>query len=93
MQPLDLTYFGPLKTSYNKECDLYMASNVGRKITQYEVVELFTKAFNRISNIEKAKNGFRAAGIRPLDPTKFDKHFVNVTPHLKNPLTICKVTL
>ena len=75
MQPLDLTYFGPLKTAYNRECDLYMADNIGRRITQYEVVELFTKAFNRISNLEKASNGFRAAGIFPLDPNKFDDFF------------------
>lgn len=79
MQPLDLTYFGPLKSAYNRECDLYMASNVGRKITQYEVVELFTKAFNRVSNIEKAANGFRAAGIWPIDTTKFDEHFIDAT--------------
>lgn len=80
MQPLDVTFFGPLKTAYNKECDLYMASNVGRRITQYEVVELFTKAFNRISNIEKAANGFRAAGIWPLDTTKFDEIFSDMRP-------------
>ncbi|XP_045453927.1 MFS-type transporter clz9-like [Melitaea cinxia] len=79
MQPLDLTYFGPLKTAYNRECDLYMASNVGQRITQYEVVELFTKAFNRISNIEKAASGFRAAGIWPLDTTKFDEEFIEAT--------------
>ncbi|CAH2108878.1 unnamed protein product [Euphydryas editha] len=79
MQPLDLTYFGPLKTAYNRECDSYMASNVGRRITQYEVVELFTKAFNRVSNIEKAANGFRAAGIWPLDATKFDEQFLEAT--------------
>ncbi|XP_045452707.1 chaetoglobosin A biosynthesis cluster protein C-like [Melitaea cinxia] len=48
-------------------------------ITQYEVVELFTKAFNRISNIEKAASGFRAAGIWPLDTTKFDEEFIEAT--------------
>lgn len=79
MQPLDLTYFGPLKTAYNKECDLYMASNVGRKITQYEIVQLFAKSFNRISNIEKAAKGFQAAGIWPIDPNKFDDYFVDAT--------------
>lgn len=76
MQPLDLTYFGPLKAAFNREYDSYMASNVGRRITQYEVVELFTKAFNRIRNIEKAANCFRAAGIWPLDTTKFDDLFL-----------------
>ena len=82
MQPLDLTYFGPLKSAYNRECEIFMAANVGRRITQYEIVELFTKAFNRLSNIEKAVNGFRGAGIYPLDPTKFNDLFPRsiVTP-------------
>lgn len=89
MQPLDLTYFGPIKTAYNRECDSYMASNVGRKITQYEIVELFTKAFNRFSNIEKAANGFRAAGIWPIDTTKFDEQFIDAaTSSLQNPSTL-----
>ncbi|XP_065684254.1 uncharacterized protein LOC136096658 [Hydra vulgaris] len=75
MQPLDLTYFGPLRSEYNRECDIFMAANIGRRITQYVVVELFTKAFNRLSNIEKVANGFRAAGIYPLNPTKFNDLF------------------
>nr|XP_047138967.1 uncharacterized protein LOC124814907 [Hydra vulgaris] len=82
MQPLDLTYFGPLKSAYNRECDIFMAANIGRRITQYEVVELFTKPFNRLSNIEKAANGFRAAGIYPLDPTKFNDFFpISIVTH------------
>jgi len=52
-----------------------MAEHTERRITQYEVVELFTKAFNQINNIEKATNGFQAAGIFPLDSTKFDDFF------------------
>ncbi|KAF2887822.1 hypothetical protein ILUMI_18352 [Ignelater luminosus] len=65
--------------AYNRECDLYTASNVGRRITQYGVVEHFTKAYNRISNIEKATNGFQAAGILPLNPNKFDDQLLDVT--------------
>lgn len=86
IQPLDLTYFGPFKSAYNRECDLYMAEHTGRRITQYEVVELFTKAFNRINNIEKAANGFRAAGIFPLDPTKFDDFFTTSTAQFETSL-------
>ncbi|XP_047125213.1 uncharacterized protein LOC124807393 [Hydra vulgaris] len=84
MQPLDLTYFGPLKSAYNRECDIFIAANIGRRITQYEVVELFTKAFNRLSNIEKAANGFRAAGFYSLDPTKFNDLFpiTIITPEM-----------
>ncbi|KAF2902498.1 hypothetical protein ILUMI_03688 [Ignelater luminosus] len=50
-----------------------------RRITQYDVVELFTKAYNRISNIEKAASGFQAAVILPLNPNKFDDQLVDVT--------------
>ena len=68
MQPLDLTYFG-------RECDIFMAENTGQRITQYEVIKLFTKEFNRLSNIEKAANGLLAAGIYPLDPKKCNDLF------------------
>ena len=33
-----------------------MSDRLGKPITQYEIVELFTNAFNRCSNIEKAAN-------------------------------------
>ncbi|KAK9876162.1 hypothetical protein WA026_011278 [Henosepilachna vigintioctopunctata] len=38
---------------------------------------LFTKAFNRISNIEKTANGFHVPSIWPIDTTKFDEKFVD----------------
>lgn len=75
MQPLDLTFHGPLKTAYNKECEAYMVNNPGAKISTFDVVGLYTKAFNRTTNIEKAVNGFKAAGIFPLDKEKFKATF------------------
>lgn len=48
---------------------------------------MFTKAFNRISNLEKAINGFRAAGIWPIDTTEFDEHFVDVASPSENTTT------
>lgn len=78
MQPLDLTFHGPLKTAYNRECETHMVNNPGAKITSYDVVGLYTKAFNRTTNIEKAVNGFRAAGICPLDKEIFRTTFSNL---------------
>lgn len=72
LQPLDLTYFGPIKTAYNQECENHMADRFGQSITQYDIVELFTNAFNRCSNLEKAASGFRAAGIYPLRPVEIE---------------------
>lgn len=75
MQPLVLTVFSSLKMAYNKECKLYMVNNPGKKISQYEVGEIFTKAFNKTANISKAISGFRAAGIYPIDPERFKESF------------------
>lgn len=75
MQPLDLTIFSSLKMAYNKECELYMVNHPGKRISQYEVVELFTKAYNNIASISKAVSGFKTAGIHPIDPDKFKDSF------------------
>ncbi|XP_008480367.1 jerky protein homolog-like, partial [Diaphorina citri] len=86
MQPLDLTFFSSIKNGYNrecdlymngynKECDLYMVNNQGKKITQYEVAEIFTRVYNRRASIDKAKNGFEAAGICPMNIHKFQGTF------------------
>ncbi|CAH2218130.1 jg1082 [Pararge aegeria aegeria] len=72
LQPLDLTYFGPIKTAYNQECENHMADRFGQPITQYDIVEMFTNSFNRCSNLENAASGFRSAGIYPLRPIEFD---------------------
>lgn len=38
MQPLDLTFHGPLKTAYNKECEAHIVNHPGSKITTFDVV-------------------------------------------------------
>jgi len=45
LQPLDLTFFGPLKALYNAECDKWMVNHPGQQISQYDLRELFGKAF------------------------------------------------
>ncbi|GBP90872.1 hypothetical protein EVAR_78522_1 [Eumeta japonica] len=77
MQPLDLTFYSSLKMAYNKECELYTVNNSVKRISQYEVGELFTKAYNKTANISKTISGFRAAGIHPIDPDKFRDSFEN----------------
>jgi len=48
-----------------------MQANSGRRITQYEVASLFSDAYCSTSNIQKCVNGFRAAGIYPLNSAVF----------------------
>lgn len=69
LQPLDLTFYGPLKTAYNKECDIHLRSH--SKVLMSDVSTIFNKAYMRVTNMEKAISGFRSAGIHPLDPEVF----------------------
>lgn len=56
-----------------------MVNNPGKRITQYEVGELFTNAYNKTANISKAVSGFRVAGIHPIDTDKFKECFENMS--------------
>lgn len=71
VQPLDVTFYGPLKSAYNSECDKFMRNNPGEKITPNIVADLFNKAFGRVATIEKATKGFEVTGIFPVNPDVF----------------------
>lgn len=72
LQPLDLTFFGPLKNAFNRECDLFLKSNPHEKITMYDLSSLFNKSNCRVDTMEKGISGFKAAGIFPFNPNKFN---------------------
>ena len=67
MQPLDVVFYGPMKTFYNQECDRWMARHPGMRITDYEVAGLFNGAYIRTASVQKATNGFKACGIFPVE--------------------------
>lgn len=71
LQPLDVTFFGPLKTAYKRECDMYMKSRNMIKITPYEIAGLFNKAYSKIASLDKGISGFKTTGIFPMDPSVF----------------------
>jgi DDE superfamily endonuclease len=80
LQPLDLTFFGPLKTNYNRQADKWMLSNPGKRITDYELCEIFTPAYQQVASIDKAVKGFKCSGIMPYDPDVFsDEDFAPAT--------------
>ncbi|XP_049944183.1 uncharacterized protein LOC126425255 [Schistocerca serialis cubense] len=71
LQPLDVTFFSSLKSAFNRECDIYMKSQVYQKITPYELAELFNKAYIKVATMDKGQSGFKACGICPFNPNKF----------------------
>lgn len=77
LQPLDLTFYGPLKGTFGRECDLFMRINAYQKITHYHLANLFNKAYLKTATMEKAISGFRAAGIWPLDAEKINSLLID----------------
>jgi hypothetical protein len=73
MQPLDVTFFGPLKFAFNRECDCFIKSHPYQNITPCELAGIFNRAYIRAATIEKAVAGFSSTGIYPFDPCKYSK--------------------
>ncbi|CAH2097657.1 unnamed protein product [Euphydryas editha] len=73
MQPLDVTFYGPLKSAYSRECDLFMKMHPFEKITHDHLAPIFNKAYTRVATMEKAVKGFEVTGIYPLNPHIFDE--------------------
>ena len=79
MQPLDKTFFKPLKTAYNAAADTWMVAHRGKRISFYEIPEIFAVAYNRTATVEKSVNGFRACGLWPFNDCIFsDEDYVEV---------------
>nr|KAI8763073.1 jerky protein homolog-like [Biomphalaria glabrata] len=68
LQPLDRTFFKSLKSTYNASSDSWMSCHKGRRITSYEVVSIFSKAYVKVATIEKAMSGFSCTGNQDCQP-------------------------
>lgn len=67
MQPLDKTFFKALKSAYNSSADTWMVANPGKRISFYDIAEIFAVAYNKSATIEKSVNGFRVCGLWPFN--------------------------
>lgn len=74
---MDVSVYGPFKTAYKQECNIFMKTDSGRKITQNNIAPLFRKSFQRAATIPKAEAGVAASGISPYSPNIFtDEDFL-----------------
>lgn len=83
MQPLDVTFYGPLKSAYHRECDLYMTNHPYEKITHDVLASIFNKAYMKVASMDKAVKGFETTGIFPLNPDIFTDDFIS-DPHVED---------
>lgn len=71
LQPLDVSFFGPLKTYYSQACDYYMVNHPGKTITDKEVGRLFGEAYVKAAAVGTAMKGFEKCSIEPFNPAVF----------------------
>ena len=74
-QPLDLSFFSSLKTSFRRNLYLWHQDNIGVSISKYTVVPLLKDATESIlvNKPTVIGNGFWKAGLFPWNPDEVDK--------------------
>ncbi|XP_026728373.1 uncharacterized protein LOC113494293 [Trichoplusia ni] len=82
LQPLDRTFMKPFKDAYSQRCDLWMRTNAGRRITDYDIAGLVKDAFIKVARLDIAVSGFKCTGIHP-----FDRHLFSDIDYLAADMT------
>ncbi|KAF2883233.1 hypothetical protein ILUMI_22938 [Ignelater luminosus] len=74
MQPMDVAVYGPLKTHFEREVNIFF--HPGRIINQYDIARLLAPAFLKTAVAINAVHGFERPGIWPVNKHTFgDEHF------------------
>ena len=73
-QPLDVSFFKPLKMYWYDTCHRYM----GRVVTKFQFSSLFSTAWYKATRPENIISGFRKVGIYPFDATAISVPDVSV---------------
>lgn len=68
MQPLDVSFYGPLKTYFNQEVTTWLKSHPGRVVTHIQIGQILNKAYGKAATVQNAVNGFQKPGLWPVDP-------------------------
>lgn len=71
LQPLDRCVYGPLKRYYNDQCRAWLLSNPGRRISIYEIADIFGKSFDLAFTTKNVVSAFTCTGIFPFNRNVF----------------------
>jgi hypothetical protein len=76
LQPLDVVFFKPMSCYYTEVMEQWLRrpKNVGKCVTQFQVTQLFGKAYGKAATIATAVSGFASTGVWPVDRDVFQEH-------------------
>ena len=90
LQPLDISYFAPLKKAYSRQIKQLIRINITH-ISKLEFLYTFREAFFTSITKNNIQRGFAGAGLIPHDPerviSKLDIHIRTPTPPTSRPGT------
>ncbi|KAF2901929.1 hypothetical protein ILUMI_04253 [Ignelater luminosus] len=71
LQPLDVGFAAPLSSYYGQEIKVWLSSNTGRVVTQFQVAGLLGSAFAKAPTVATAMSAFAKTGMWPLNENVF----------------------
>ncbi|XP_020287527.1 uncharacterized protein LOC109856551 [Pseudomyrmex gracilis] len=74
LQPLDVSFFKPLKTYYHQQATTWQHSNTGKGISKIVFGGLLKQAWNLSATVGNATKGFEKTGIYPLNLNAIPAH-------------------
>lgn len=74
MQPLDVSFFGPLDAYYNREMSTWLKAHPGRTVGLHQVAGIFGRAYGSAAWVGNIMSGFEKTGIYPLNAHVFPDH-------------------
>lgn len=74
LQPLDKSYFKPLKVFYKQAIQQWVFANPRKGLTKGEFGGIFRKAWEKAATISNAVSGFKATGVFPIDRFAIKDH-------------------
>ncbi|CAH2007781.1 unnamed protein product [Acanthoscelides obtectus] len=75
MQPLNVCFYGPLKTYFNQQISVWLRNHPGRVVAALQIGYLFNQAYGKTASVQNACNGFKNTGLWPVNPDIFPDHF------------------
>ena len=72
-QPLDVSFFKPLKVAWVKACNSFSLDHPGSFVDKKVFAEIFKNAWIDSVRMSSIVNGFRGSGIYPLNPSAIQR--------------------